>query len=175
MKKLLVVLLTVGLVSLKAQDKTATSEGRALPVVDIKNLSGQTVSTSSFSNNGKPIVIDFWATWCKPCIEELNAINEVYADWQKETGVKVIAISVDDARTMSRVAPFINGRNWKYESYIDPNGDFKRALNVNMPPHTFLLNGKGEIVWQHVGFAEGNEDELFEEIKKLTSTSSEIK
>ena len=75
-------------------------------------------------------------------LEELNAINEVYADWQKETGVKVITISLDDARTMNRVAPFINGRGWKYENYIDPNGDFKRAMNVNMPPHTFLLNGK---------------------------------
>ena len=164
MRKLFLVLFSFFTVSALAQDKNET---RALPSVDIKDLSGSTVSTSAFDNGGKPIIIDFWATWCKPCIEELNTIHEVYEDWQKETGVKIITISLDDARTMQRVSPFVNGKGWTYESYIDPNGDFKRAMNVNMPPQTFVLNGKKEIVWQHVGFAEGNEDELYEEVKKV--------
>lgn len=166
MRNTILVLFSCLTVTAFAQDKTET---RALPSVDIKDLSGSTITTSSFDNGGKPIIIDFWATWCKPCIEELNTIHEVYADWQKETGVKIITISLDDARTMQRVAPFINSKGWTYENYIDPNGDFKRAMNVNMPPQTFVLNGKKEIVWQHVGFAEGNEDELYEEVKKVTS------
>lgn len=164
MKYSFLVLLTGLVMGAHAQDKTAA---RSLPAVDIKDISGSTISTSAFDNGGKPIIIDFWATWCKPCIEELNTIHEVYADWQKETGVKLITISLDDARTLQRVAPFINGKGWLYENYIDPNGDFKRAMNVNMPPQTFVLNGKKEIVWQHVGFAEGNEDELYEEVKKV--------
>jgi cytochrome c biogenesis protein CcmG/thiol:disulfide interchange protein DsbE len=143
---------------------------RALPKVDIKTADGKNINTSVFNNDGKPIIIDFWATWCKPCIEELNTIHEVYKDWQKETGVKLIAISVDDARTMQRVAPFVNGKGWTYESYVDPNGDFKRAMNVNMPPQTFVLNANREIVWQHVGFTEGNEDELYEEVKKAAAS-----
>lgn len=160
----------LGLVSLHgtsfAQDQEA---GRPLPSASVKTLTGENVDTKSFSNDGKPMIIDFWATWCKPCIEELNAIREDYADWQKETGVKLIAVSLDDARTMSRVAPFVNGKNWPFENYLDPNGDFKRVMNVNMPPHTFVLNGKGEIVWQHVGFAEGNQDELFEVVQQVAS------
>ncbi len=145
-------------------------KGRTLPAVEIKTGTGERINTSTFDNDGKPMIIDFWATWCKPCIEELNAVNDVYADWQKETGVKMIIISVDDARTIQRVAPFVNARNWTYESYCDPNGDFKRELNVNMPPQTFVLNGKKEIVWQHVGFTPGDEEELYEAVKKAAET-----
>jgi len=147
-----------------AQDKVLFEK---LPSAEVKTMNGERVNSSTFSNDGKPVIIDFWATWCKPCIEELTAIHEEYADWQKETGVKVITISVDDARTMTRVAPFVNGKGWNFESYVDPNGDLKRAMNVNMPPHTFVLNGKGEVVWQHVGFAEGNQEELYEVVKKV--------
>ena len=149
--------------------QTEKKSSQTIPDVAVKSLTGQTTNTSSFSNDGKPMIIDFWATWCKPCIEELNAIHEVYADWQKETDVKLIAISLDDSKTMSRVAPFVNGRKWTFETYIDANGDFKRAMNVNMPPHTFVIDGKGNIVWQHVGFAEGNEEELLEVVKKVAA------
>lgn len=146
---------------------SAQEQARMLPSVNVKTLTGEIFNTENFSNDGKPIIIDFWATWCKPCIEELTAIHEEYADWQKETGVKLITISIDDARTMNRVAPFVNGKGWNYENYLDANGDFKRAMNVNMPPHTFVLNGKGEIVWQHVGFTEGSQEELIAAVRSL--------
>ena len=168
MKKILTICLLLA-VSISFAQETEKKSTQPIPKVDIKNLTGQVVTTTDFSNDGKPMIIDFWATWCKPCIEELNAINEQYADWQKETGVKLIAVSLDDAKTMNRVAPFVNGRNWPFEAYIDANGDFKRAMNVNMPPHTFVIDGKGNIVWQHVGFAEGNEDELYEVVKKVAA------
>ena len=146
---------------------SAQEEGRTLPSVNIKTLTGEVFNTENFSNDGKPMIIDFWATWCKPCIQELNAIHEEYADWKEETGVKLFAISIDDTRTMSRVAPFINGKGWEYENFVDPNGDFKRAMNVNMPPHPFVVNGKGEIVWQHVGFTEGSQEEIIGAVRNL--------
>ena len=144
---------------------------RPVPVVDVKTLDGKTVSTSTFTNDGKPYILDFWATWCKPCVNELNAIKDVYADWQKETGVKVIAVSVDDARTATNIKPFVNGKGWEYEIYSDANGDLKRALNIGMVPYVFLVDGKGQIVSMKTGYAPGDEEELYKEVKALLKTN----
>lgn len=143
-----------------------------IPSVEIKKIAGENFNTSMLSNDGKPMIISFWATWCKPCVQELTAISELYEEWQKETGVKVIAISTDDSRNSARVTPFVNARNWTYDVYLDPNGDFKRALNVNNIPHTFLVNGKGEIVWQHNSYTPGDEEELYEMLKKVAKGES---
>jgi thiol-disulfide isomerase/thioredoxin len=144
-------------------------EKRTMPSVNVTDMEGGKVNTSEFNNDGKPIIINFWATWCSPCKRELNNIADVYDEWEEETGVKLIAISIDDARNSGKVAPYVNGKGWDYEVYIDSNQDLKRALNVNNVPHTFLLNGKGEIVWQHNSYQEGDEDVLFEAVKALTS------
>jgi thiol-disulfide isomerase/thioredoxin len=142
-------------------------DGHKIPSADIKKLDGSKVNSNTFSNDGKPIIISFWATWCKPCKKELDAIAEYYPDWQKETGVKLIAISIDDARSSTKVVTDVKAKAWEYEVYIDENQDFKRAMNVNNVPHTFLVNGNGEIVWSHNSYAEGDELKLYENLKKL--------
>ena len=148
-------------VSVEAQQK--------VPAVDLKDIDGVLFNTSKLSNNGKPMLIDFWATWCGPCKAELNAIADEYADWQKETGVKLVAVSIDDARNMEKVKPYVDGKNWEYQVLLDPNGDFKRALNVNNVPHIFLLDGEGNIVWQQNSSAPGDETKIFQLVKKLAS------
>jgi cytochrome c biogenesis protein CcmG/thiol:disulfide interchange protein DsbE len=144
-----------------------TSEGRPIPAIDVKTTDNKTINTSTFSNNGKPMIISFWATWCKPCKKELDAIAEEYGTWTKETGVKLIAMSIDDARAFAKVGPEVKAKGWEYEVYVDENQDFKRAMSVNNVPHTFVLDGKGNIVWQHNSYAEGDETALYEIVKKV--------
>ena len=162
MKKLFLSLLATILFS-----TLSIAQNRALPSVDVITVTEERFNITDLENNGKPIVISFWATWCKPCKEELNTIAEVYEDWQDETGVKLVAISIDDSKTKAKVVPYVNASEWDYEVYIDKNGDLKRAMGISTVPHTFLLNSKKEIVWQHKGYVDGDEDELLEQIKKL--------
>ena len=138
-----------------------------LPNVDVKKIDGSSFNFKNIDNNSNPIVISFWATWCKPCTKELNNIAELYEDWQDETNVKLVAVSIDDRRSQSKVAPYVNSSGWEYEIYIDPNSDLKRAMGVSTVPHTFLLDKNKQIIWQHRGYVEGDEYELFDEILKL--------
>src|SRR5688572_24011191 len=142
-------------------------EGDRIPAAVVKKLDGTRVNSNTFSNNGKPIIISFWATWCKPCKKELDAIAESYPDWVKETGVKLIAISIDDARSSGKVVTDVKMKGWDYEVYLDENQDFKRAMNVNNIPHTFLVDGAGKIVWSHNSYSEGDAEKLYENIQSL--------
>jgi peroxiredoxin len=138
-----------------------------IPSVQIKDLDNKTVNTNDLFQDESLIILSFWATWCKPCIKELDAYNENIIDWADETGVKLIAVSVDNTRSMSRVAPFVNGRGWNnIQFYLDPNEDFKRVMNVVNVPHTILLDGEGNILWQHTSYSEGDEYELYDVIKE---------
>ena len=163
MKKLFSTITAIALFS-----TLSIAQNRTLPSVNVKTLDGGNMNITALENDGNPIVISFWATWCKPCKKELNNISEVYEDWQDETGVKLVAISIDDTRSMKKVMPYVNASDWDYEVYLDPNGDLKRAMGVSTVPHTFLLNDNNEIVWQHKGYVDGDEDELLEQIEKFS-------
>lgn len=170
MKKLIIIAIAlVASLSIYAQEPAAAKALAKLPAVDIQDINGKPFNTADIQNDGKPIIVSLWATWCKPCIAELLAISDEYEDWVEETGVKLYAVSIDDAKTSARVAPFVNGKGWDYTVLLDVNSDFKRAMNVNDVPYMCILNGKGEIVWQHTSYAPGSEHEVYEVLKSLAS------
>ncbi|MCX7697773.1 MAG: TlpA family protein disulfide reductase [Bacteroidales bacterium] len=159
--------LQVGIVILYAAFFLHAQTNPSLPKIELKTMDGKIISTDSIQNNGKPIIMSFWATWCKPCIKELNIFAEHYDEWVEETGVKLFAINVDDQRTFASVKTLVNGKAWPFIVYCDPNGEFKRAMNVVNIPHTFILDGERKIVWQHSTFAEGAEEEVIEVVRNL--------
>ena len=145
----------------------ASAKSQDLPDVKIKTLSGDEISFIHIgTNSDTAIIVSLWATWCVPCIQELETISDQYDERQKETPFKLLAISIDDARTSKRVKPFVKGKGWPFEIYLDVNSDLKRALNINDVPHVLVIK-KGKIVYQHNGYVAGNEVELFEKIKTI--------
>ena len=138
------------------------------PAVTIKSASGKSVDFSKLiaASKDTTVVISFWATWCVPCITELDNINDQYAEWQKTTPFKFFAVSIDDSRTSQRVKPFVAGKGWLFDVYSDVNHDLKRALNINDVPHVLIIKNN-KVQYQHIGYLAGHEDELFAKIKAL--------
>ena len=159
-KLILSLIICVTSFTINAQDKT-------LPNITIKDLYGNNVNIQDIDNDGNPIILNFWATWCKPCKNELNNIDDLYQEWKDETNVKIIIVSVDDSRSSTKVKPYMNSMGWTFEGLSDPNRQLARQLNVITVPHTFLINGDGKIVYEHKGYISGDEDELYEQIKLL--------
>ena len=149
----------------------ASAASAQLPSVKLKSLDGKIVDTSKLSNGGKPFVISLFATWCKPCNRELKAIHEVYPDWQKETGMKLVAISIDQAQNINKVKPMVDSEEWEYEVLLDPNSEFLRAMNIRNIPHVFIIDGNGNIAFSHSGYTEGGEQEVIKKLRELTAGS----
>lgn len=143
-----------------------------MPSVILTKIDGTKINSNTFLNKGKPMIISFWATWCVPCKKELDAIHKNYAEWQKETGVKLIAISIDDSLRALKIGQDVIAKGWNYEVYIDYKQEFKKAMNVTNVPYTFLLDGKGKVVWIHDSYKAGDEIELYEKVKKIVKGES---
>lgn len=149
--------------SIFSQEQTSS-----IPSVRLKDVKGKSYNTSDLAyNNGKAVIICFVKTCCASPTSMLDNIAEVYEEWQENTGVVLYVISTDDARSTCKVAPLANVKEWEYQIFLDPNSDFKRKMSVVVNPHTFVLDGKGEIIWQKAGYSEGDENEIIKLIEKL--------
>ena len=140
---------------------------KTLPNISLKTFEGEKVSVTELSSDDKIAVISLWATWCVPCIKELDAINELYDEWKAEVDFEVYAISVDDSRSVKRAKALVNGKGWEHNILLDTNQNLKRALGVSAIPETIIVKNN-EILYQHTGYTIGDEYELFDKLKKLS-------
>jgi thiol-disulfide isomerase/thioredoxin len=158
MKKILLLFLFVGLYSYSQ---------KTLPDLSLSTLDGKKVSLKNdFSEKYKLYVFSFWASWCGPCINELDEMNEVQAEWKKTINFEVIAVATDDSRTQKRVKPLVSGKDWEYTILLDTNQDFKRALSIVNIPYTIVVKNN-KIVHIQNGYVPGNEVDLYEKLKSL--------
>ena len=166
---ILISLITIGLFS---SFKTNTYD-LGLPSLSLKNTEGETININTYAKNGKITAISFWATWCGPCIKELDAVNEYYADWQDDYNFELVAVSIDNSRSSSKVKPLVAGKGWDYDVYLDENKTLANAMNVTNPPSLFLVDTSGAIVYTHTGYKAGDEFELEEKLKVLNGLAEE--
>ena len=158
---------TAGLLtSVNAQD----DDLQRLPTVNVKYLDGRTVDLASFGENGKITAISVWATWCGPCKKELDAITEIYEDWQDEFGdFEFLAITIDNARQLTKVPGMVETKGWPFTILSADQTDLLNALNFQNPPQTFLVDEAGNIVYAHNGYVPGDEFELEEQIENIVN------
>lgn len=138
-----------------------------LPSINLKDINGNTVNTATINNNGKPFIVSFFATWCKPCMRELRSISEVYPDWQDETGVKVVLVSIDEAQNSNKVKPLVDAEGWEFEVLLDVNSELYTAMGLQMVPHVIICDGNGNVVYSHSGYTDGGEEQLIEIVRTL--------
>ncbi|HIE45006.1 MAG TPA: TlpA family protein disulfide reductase [Flavobacteriaceae bacterium] len=159
MRKILLLLVLILSISLVNAQKN-------YPNITLKNLDNKEVNLVERSKD-KLLVISFWATWCGPCIQELEAINDEYKDLQEEMNFELIAVSIDNSRSVSRVKPMVNGKDWDYEVLLDTNQEMKKALNFSAPPYLLIVKD-GKILYTHSGYTPGSEEEAFEKFRELS-------
>lgn len=147
---------------------SAVSYGQTqLPSAEIKTLDGATINLQDFAQNGKPTIISLWATWCAPCKKELDAIAEVYEDWQEDYNVELVAISIDTRRQLAKVKPMVETKGWPFQILSDANNTLTNVLNYQTIPQTYLVDENGQIVYSHNGYLPGDEYELEDKLKAL--------
>ena len=166
--------LTVSLSTTQAQDTAKAKKGlekilgeHTLPTLTLRDMNGKEVNVADLGKTGKITVLDFWATWCVPCKKELNNINEIYDDWKKKYNAVVIAVSIDDSRSITKVKPYADGQRWSYDILLDVNQDLKSQLNIQSVQFTLVLDQSGKIVYTHSGYTEGDENILEEAIAAM--------
>ncbi len=143
---------------------------KSVPDIDFKSLDGKTVNLTDYAENGKITIISFWATWCSPCKKELDAIADLYPDWQEKYDVELLAITIDTPRALaSKVPGIVATKGWDYEVLSDSKLELQKALDFQTVPQTFVLDKNGKIVYDHSGYTPGDEYELEDKIKALAN------
>lgn len=140
---------------------------QVVPNEEIKTLEGRSINIHSFAENGKITILSFWATWCTPCKKELDAFADLYEEWVDKYDLEIVAVTIDNARQLSKVKPMIAQKGWEFTILSDSKQALQAAMNFQTIPQTFLIDKKGNIVYTHNGYAPGDEYHLEDEIKKI--------
>ena len=132
--------------------------------ITLKNLNQTNINLREVNNN--ITIFTFWATWCSPCIEELESFNEEYKNWKEKSTINFYAVSIDDNRSINKVKTLVYGNDWNFNVLLDFNQKLKKALDINSIPYLIIVRNQ-KIIYEHIGYSEGYFTELNNVIERL--------
>jgi len=150
-----------------AQDQVSIGK---IPNLELKLLNGKKTNLYKLLESG-PLLMDFWATWCKPCKQIMKHLNSFHNEY-KDQGFQVIMVNQDTPRSLGKVKAYVNSKNYDFLVSIDPNQQIAKKLNGQIMPNLILINQDGSIQWRHQGYMPGEEKEIKEQIKTLLAINN---
>lgn len=138
-----------------------------IPDISGFTINGEEIKLIQLIDSNKPGVIIFWATWCKPCIEELDNLAYIINDSSQEKNYNLITVCIDDSRSSASIKSFVSGKRWQFTVISDKNQDIKRAMNVTDVPQYYIFNKEGLLVKRHTGYIPGDEELMIDELIEL--------
>jgi hypothetical protein len=135
-----------------------------IPEMELRTPDGIKISSTLMFKPGQPGVVIFWNSYNNRCCDNLENMQSAWLSQLKDKGVKLIAICVDCNGSWNYVKPFVNGKAWEFDVYIDLNGDFKRAMGITDAPYTILLDKNQKVVCRSSGYCSGNEEFVCQKI-----------
>jgi len=146
--------------------------GTAAPNLSLNLLDGKEIELYDFLEEG-PVLVDFWATWCGPCKKEMVYLNRFQQKYS-EQGFKVLAISTDSPKSISKVKSYIRAKKFTFVVGLDPNMQIANKMNAILMPTSILINQNKEITWFHQGYIPGDEVEIEKQIRLVLNLDPEM-
>ena len=138
---------------------------KTLPSLPLSSIDGKSVDLKEAVQKNKITVISFWAMWCNNCVSQYNSL----AAKMNEVNVPFYAVSIDPKDQEAKVTPFIQSKGWRFSFLLDPEKQLFRAMGATFPPHIFIVNAQGKILWEQRLFNENSEAELLQKIKEFSA------
>ncbi|MFH1277507.1 MAG: TlpA disulfide reductase family protein [Candidatus Eisenbacteria bacterium] len=144
--------------------------GSVAPDFTLKNMEGKTVNLYDVLKEG-PVLIDFWALWCKPCLHALPGTDEISKEYA-DKGVTVLTVNTDSPRSTAKVRSYVKSKKFSFEVLLDPNSDMMRLYRFRSIPQLFLVDMDHTIAFSKLGYSPGHEKIVIEEIDKILAGPS---
>ena len=144
--------------------------GTIAPDFTLENLKGQKVTLYDALKKG-PVLVDFWALWCKPCLHALPGTDQIAKDYA-DKGLTVLTINTDSPRSTAKVRSYVKSKEFSFEVLLDPNSDMLRLYRFRSIPQLFLIDTDHSIAFSKLGYSPGHEKKVMEEIDKVLGGGS---